>query len=427
MDDCRAELSELHPPLAGSCKWILSEEKHQRWIRDDHSILLCITGHLGIGKSILVSYLVDNINSLIEILTPSNLEKINISYFFCFDTIGRKEAQAILRSLLLQLFHQRHDLIQHARARCARLHPRQWRFSHLLEILKDIALDPATGKIIFLIDALDDCEPAAIDQILGISKYLAHQVLPPNNRIKMLIASRPISQITETFKESASLISLDDEPEVNNVERDIKLFVQDHLNNWKHKKPWPPEFRKALEDNILKKAKGNFRWVNLVIQRMKSGTQDKNSLLEVVNESSDMDGLYCRMLAEIDPKNRKFAAKTLRILAGSLVSLTTDELPTALAVGLNDTTLESVGENTDMDIDQTLKRVLGPLIRISNSKVYLVHQDFKKFLYRLLGGKVQSSRFSEPDLQIQYGITGNGSPRACHSLYCISMSGRFLW
>jgi ankyrin repeat protein len=405
MDDCRAELNELHPPLAGSCRWILSDEKHRNWIRDDRLILLCITGHLGIGKSILMSYLVDNINSLVENITPPNLEKVSIGYFFCFDTDGRREGQAILRSLLLQILYQRHDLIRHATARCVKRGPRQWRFPDLLDILKDIMLDPVTGTIIFLIDALDECEQAAIVQILGISHYLAQLALPPSNRIKVLIASRPISEITERLRDTTSLILLDDDPEVKNVERDIKLFVQDRLNSWKSKNLWPTDFRKALEENILRRAEGNFRWVSLVIQRMRASRQDRHSLKQIVDDSSDMDGLYRRMLAEIEPENRNFAAKTLRILAGSSRALTTEELPTALAVTLNDRTLTSVDENSDMDIEKTLMHVLGPLIRISNSKVYLVHQDFKKFLYKLSGEEEEKSNVLGSDLGEEFGIT----------------------
>jgi ankyrin repeat domain-containing protein 50 len=367
-----------------------------------------MTGGMGSGKSILTSYLVDRVKPLLGFLRHTDSHKVTVCSFFCDDRdVGRNHGQAILRGLLYQILHQRHDLIEHATARLSDVVPGRWSIFVLWEILRDIMLNSTTGTVIFIIDAMDECEPVSRDRVLTVIKqFLEQDREPSSNCVKFFISSRPNVDLTEEVGSYAGIISLDDEAEIRDVERDILLVVKHQLDELAIKAQWPTNTREALERSIVMKADRNFLWVRLVIQRLKKGPQTRKFFDQVIDQSpKDLDGLYCRILADIDTENKGLAAKILRILVGSLRPLTTAELRLALAIDLRHHALKSVEEESDMAIERTVRLVLGPLVRIYNLKVHLVHQSAKEFLLRLSTGNVADIKSFLPDLRTLYGIS----------------------
>lgn len=404
MDDCRAQ---LRPRTPGTCEWILSSSRLRDWISDNGSRLLHIIGDMGAGKSILMSYLVDGMKPLFDATTSGSTGKVTICSFFCDDKdVGRKHGQAILRGLLCQILHQRHDLMEHATARFSEIDPGRWSLTILWEILRDIMLNPITGTIVLILDAMDECEPVSRDRVLTLFRQCLEQnPTPPSNRVKILISSRPSIDLTEEIGQCSSVVSLDNENEISNIERDIVLVVKDQLDELATNIVWPPKIREALERSIVMKADRNFLWVRLVTQRLRTGQQNRRFFEQLVNESpKDLDGLYCRILADIEEGNQALATKILRMLVSSVRPITIAELRLALAIDLNHRMVEEVEEESDMAIERTIRIALGSLIRIFELKLFLVHQSAKEFLLRLSAGKVGSLNSFEPDLQKIYGI-----------------------
>jgi ankyrin repeat protein len=404
MNDCRAQLQAYTP---GTCEWILSNNQFRQWISDNNSSLLHITGDMGTGKSILMSYLADHIKPHVNTITCAASHKITVCSFFCDDKdVGRKNGQAILRGLLYQILHQRHDLMEHATARFSEIAPGRWSLLVLWEILRDIMLNPITGTVVFILDAIDECEPVSRRRVLTlVRQFLTRTPHPSGNCIKFLISSRPNVDIMEEVGQCSNRVSLDDEGRIREVQRDLLLVVKDQLDELEVYTHWTTKTREALESSIVMKAEGNFLWVRLVIQRLKRGRQNKKFFDQVLDESpKDLDGMYCRILADIDTENQDDAAKILRILVSSLRPITTEELRLALVIGLHHRTLESVDEESDMAIDRTIRIILGSLVRIHAPKVHLVHQSAKEFLLRLSTGNVANLKAFEPDLRTLYGI-----------------------
>ncbi len=73
MDECRAQ---LRPRSPGTCEWISSNNQLHEWIADKHSSLLCITGDMGSGKSILTSYLVEHIKTTLAVAPHTDSAKV---------------------------------------------------------------------------------------------------------------------------------------------------------------------------------------------------------------------------------------------------------------------------------------------------------------------------------------------------------------
>lgn len=409
MDDCRAQ---LRPRSPGTCEWILSNNQIHELISDKQSGLLCITGDMTSGKSILTSYLVEHIKTTLAVAPHADSTKGLVCSFFCDDKdVRRNHGQAILCGLLYQILTRRHDLMDHAISRLSEVAPERWSILVLWEVLKDILLDPKTGTLVLIIDAMDECEPSSRGRVLNaIKQFLIQKLETPSTVLKLLMSSRKNFNITEEIEECSRIICLDDATEVRGVEQDMKLVVKDQLDALAIKAKWPQDTRQNLERRIVMKANRNFLWVTLVIQRLKGGPQTKRYFEKVIEESPrDLDGLYCRILADIETENQALAAKMLRILVGSLRPLTTAEVQVALAIDLDHHTLRSVEEESDMAIERTIRLVLGPLVRIHDFQVLLIHQSAKEFLLKLASGQVADLGSFELDLRKLFGTTLNSA------------------
>jgi ankyrin repeat protein len=367
---------------------------------------------MGSGKSILTSYLVEHIKTTLAVPPHTDSTRVLVCSFFCDDKdVRRNHGQAILCGLLYQILTQRHDLIDHATARFQEVAPERWSILVLWEVLKDILLDLKTGTLVLIIDAMDECEPSSRCRVLAaVKQFLTQKIQSPTTVLKILMSSRKNVNVTEEIEDCSRIICLDDAAEIRGIEQDMKLVIKDQLDALAIKAKWPEETRQNLEKRIVMKADRNFLWVTLVIQRLRGGPQTKKYFEKVIEESPrDLDGLYCRILADIEPENQALAAKILRILVGSLRPLTTAEIQVAMAIDLDHHTLRSVEEESDMAIERTIRLVLGPLARIHDFQVLLVHQSAKEFLLRLASGQVADLGSFELDLRKLYGTSLNSA------------------
>lgn len=81
--------------------------------------------------------------------------------------------------------------MDHATARFSEVVPERWSIFKLWEILRDIMLNPKTGTLVLIIDAIDECESGSRDRVLSaIRQFLAQKLEPPGNIIKRLMSSR---------------------------------------------------------------------------------------------------------------------------------------------------------------------------------------------------------------------------------------------
>src|SRR5205814_7786875 len=98
---CLNELHETNPPddfaaiqraktrVKGTCEWLLLQEKYTTWVVSDKSQLLRLEGGPGIGKTVLASFLVKELETRAQ-TTPH----MTFAYYFC-DNKNEKRRTAI--------------------------------------------------------------------------------------------------------------------------------------------------------------------------------------------------------------------------------------------------------------------------------------------------------------------------------------------
>ncbi|PQE09808.1 ANK ankyrin repeat protein [Rutstroemia sp. NJR-2017a BBW] len=133
---------------------------------------------MGSGKSILTLYLVEQIKTILAVATQADSTKVDIV-------------------------------------------PERWSILVLWEILRDIMLNPKTGILLLIMDAIDECESCFRGRFLtAIKQFLTQGLGPPSTVIKLLMSSRDNVDITEENEEYSRIICLDDTAKVKGVEHD---------------------------------------------------------------------------------------------------------------------------------------------------------------------------------------------------------------
>jgi hypothetical protein len=117
---CLRALHETNPPddlaairrakmrVKDTCEWLLLQKEYTNWVVSERSQLLRLEGGPGIGKTVLASFLVEELEKRAQ-TTPH----MTFAYYFCDNKDEkRRTAISILRGLILQLLRQ-HKLFQH--------------------------------------------------------------------------------------------------------------------------------------------------------------------------------------------------------------------------------------------------------------------------------------------------------------------------
>ncbi len=112
--------------------------------------LFRLVGDPGIGKTMISSFLMDELERTIQ-------KTLNMTLEYYFKDKKRKTAKAIVRGLLLQLLRQRPGLSIHLQTEYNQMKDQVFtNFNTLWRIILNIVKDARAGEIYFLIDALDE-------------------------------------------------------------------------------------------------------------------------------------------------------------------------------------------------------------------------------------------------------------------------------
>ncbi|KAL5321552.1 hypothetical protein ACEPPN_009511 [Leptodophora sp. 'Broadleaf-Isolate-01'] len=384
--DASEQKSTLETRVEGTCQWILSDPLYSNWNVQKKTSLLWISGYAGSGKTILSAYLLEYLSAgeSSPMLCRNNKSPY---YFFCDETIEtRRDGTAILRGLIHQLVKRRRQVIKYLKAAYDLQGPNFYQnFNELWRIFIAIASDKRVGPINVIVDAIDECEESTRSRLLqSILKLVDKSQSATDIRlpqVKFLITSRP--QLSRLYPpHSANILMID--PSQGSVEDDLRLVIQARIAGIVDRTHCKPEARIYLEKALYSKADRTFLWVTLVLHLLeKSYLASQKDFERIVDElPQDLSATYERFLQAIPPNGQEYAARLLYYIVGSSRPLTLEEMRVLIALN-EQTTLTAVENYMQPNIQETIEGALGPLVRIWDSRVYLVHLSLKEFLLNL--------------------------------------------
>lgn len=386
--------SSLPSRVEGTCQWILSNTQYRDWNLQQQTCLLWISGYPGSGKTTLSAYLMEFLGSG----ERSPASRTTLCYFFCDEKIDtQRDAMAILRSLIHQLLLRRKKLVKYVK-RAYDFHGPQLEqnLDELWRIFIAIASDERVGPVSVVVDAMDECEEKTRDRFLRNMIKLVGKPDSPGARapcIKFLVTSRPFLGRRYT----SNLLQID--PSEDCVDQDLKMVIQAKVDGIVQRTRCSPEVRGYLEKALYSKADRTFLWVTLVLYLLEKSlvASQKDFKLIVDQLPKTLTEIYERYLQGIPMNYQPLAKKLLHLIVGSSRPLALQEIRIVIAIERHHHTLSDVEEDAQPNVQETIEGVLGPLVRIMNSQVYLVHLSLKEYLQDL------ASQTENP-LAAKYGV-----------------------
>ena len=335
LDDLEATRRVKGVGVKGTCKWLLAENKYVAWKVGDKPQLLWLVGGPGIGKTMISSFLVGELER-----KAGQDSAMTLAYYFCDNKDeSRNTASALLRGLLLQLLRKRPILFKHVKKDYYEMKDRLpellRNLDSLWRIFRSMLKDHDAGNVYILVDALDECEKSSQKAFLThLKRLFTGQQLDGNVAVKFLITCRPEQEIEDTLRDDEGRDVGErlrmDSPKINS---DLFKFIDVKVDELSSRKGYPVELKQEIKVVLTEQAGGTFLWASLVlddISRTKVTSKVRAKLLEL---PSSLGQVYNRILKGIDDESREDAILILQLVVIARRPLTNRELAMARAVG----------------------------------------------------------------------------------------------
>ncbi|KAL9108064.1 MAG: hypothetical protein Q9227_007170 [Pyrenula ochraceoflavens] len=351
-------------------KWVLDHDNFWRWRESRKRNMLQVIAAPGCGKSTMVRHLIDS----------GCLEGPNtaVLYFFFKDADIHKESSTAVTAMLHQIFQKEKRLVRHARPRFENNADFISSFPELWQTFREVVTDPEAPNFVCVFDALDEStEPSRCELV---EKCLLLQEEDLGKRTcKILFTNRPTSDMDDVvtiLSEDVPRIYLHEDDTTDAFEKGLNIFTESELD------------RINMAENskhcIMSQLKGSnnrsFLWINLVLKHLEFQKPTTESQVEDIFNDLPLDlfALYEYLLNKIPEHSQVRVLKLLQIVLAAERPLHVDELNEALGV----TNYSKTYSKLDVQpAGETYKRILqscGFLLKISENKVFLLHQTAKE-------------------------------------------------
>ncbi|KAF4336802.1 hypothetical protein FBEOM_9336 [Fusarium beomiforme] len=341
--------------------------------------LLWLTGNPGCGKTMLFY-------SLAQYFTDAREKSRNVLVYLCQNKNKQTDGRAVLIGLILQIIDRHRSLIRHIRAAFEKQGSSIINsFASLWRIFLEFSMDPKSGSLYVILDALDECEKASCHQLLkSIVEMLndSSQPMKADSHIKLLITSRPFlhPSYANSPKVLQSQISIDDDQ--TGYTEDLRIFIQERIHEISLNRQFSNEIREFLYHAITPKADRTFLWIHMVLASIEKSllTSRKEFQKIVAGIPEDLAEISRGYLSAIPKDHQEDALKLLNLLLACSRPLSLDEFNIAFTMDPEHTSTEDIMQDADNSITHTVQGILGSLVRVTGQQISLVHQSLKDFL-----------------------------------------------
>ena len=362
--DCRSRLAEIdairHP---GSGAWLLENKAYMRW-KDDVSVpLLWISGDPGIGKTVLSSSIVNDIemgtdSAVVYFHSDAGDESSRTTLGLLTSLIAQLKGQYQTRSptssspeCLLQAYE---TSVKYGRPYISQADTPEFIVEELISVYE---------QTIVVIDGLDEmAEPdSTIEALLKLSKQ--------SESLRIVFLSRPIPVIRKKLQHLPQIALSPAE-----LKQDIRSYVL------KKSEDIPLDEvagRESIVNDICTKAEGMFLWARMVMDDLSAATSLSHIQDILAQCPPGLYGMYShflRGLAAQSPERQRLTRDILRWVVCAARPLTVEELQSALA-----TTLE--GDN-EKPFRSVVIEACSPFVIVSTNGGFVrpVHHSVREFL-----------------------------------------------
>lgn len=371
--------------VKGTLEWFLQHPNYIEWRTSLGDAALWITADPGCGKTVLASSVINEID--IQLLSSASKQALTCYFFFKDDNETQSSAAFALCSILHQLVSSDNRLImvvmKEYRAKKDKLFDD---VNALWKVFVDAVVFSTCPQIICVLDALDECSIVSRNLLIRrivdtVSDYAEPKEPKSQTKLKLLMTSRPLASIEKSFTK-ISRIRLKAENESEAVEKDIERVIRARIKDIAGIKNFSAELQDQLQTYLMGNADRTFLWVSLILQQIEDSMSASQASIENIISSvpRTLDALYEKILSQAEDQVR--LRKLLHIIVGAKAYLSLAEINIALHIDSTTMDYKSLRRQCEpsLGMENFLKSLCGPFVRIAGTHVFLVHQTAKEFL-----------------------------------------------
>lgn len=383
--DYKSDKDSISARVPGTCEWFFEDERFLNWRNNKSTGLLWVSAGPGCGKSVLSRALID------ERRVCSNAMTSTVCYFFFKDGQEHRTRGANALSAILHQLFENSNLISYALPSYKSYGKKlQDAFSELWGVSVKCAKDPEAGEIVCVLDALDECEEGARDQL--IQKLVAffsqkESYEKPPSTLKFLVTSRPYDNIEEQFEALSGVstyLRFDGDEKSQKIGQEIDLVIDAKIPEIAG--GFSNEDRSRISDRLKKMNNRTYLWLYLTIDIIKGSRSNyrKASSIDMLlsNLPSKVSDAYERILAK--SANKVHARILLQIIVAATRPLTLIEANFALTVATQQgcTSHKALKLWPFHNFKSTVQNICGLFVSVYDEKLSLIHQTAREFLTR---------------------------------------------
>ncbi|KFY45994.1 hypothetical protein V494_00659 [Pseudogymnoascus sp. VKM F-4513 (FW-928)] len=362
--------------VGNTCEWILKRKEFSAWGAAADPQLLFITGSPGIGKTMMSTFLVDELQKKVE-KAPGKI----LAYFFCDDKHqDQKTPTAILRSLIWQILLQKNELFESIKPDYnAQGDKIVENFSTLWRTLEGILRDERAGEVFIHIDAFDECDKSVRNELLICIKEL-FQSSPTEQagNFKLCVTSRPEHDILGELSNVGSHLLMN----ATSVNEDLSMYIDFTVDQLAKRRGYAPTLKEMVQNALKNEAEGTFLWVSLMVADLEKEPK-YNVKRKLNNLPKGLNETYSRILNEnISEEMRDDAQFLLLTMVAARRPLRQEEIASAFALWKNGSVLsnQDVDEYTDICLSCSSIIYLDARDDNTYTTINFCHQSVKDFL-----------------------------------------------
>ncbi|EEP79601.1 conserved hypothetical protein [Uncinocarpus reesii 1704] len=427
---------QIKEPAEGTASWIYDSPGYTQWRETSEPLaILHVVGKMGSGKSVLMKSIVKNLQA--QTGEPARPESA-VLYYFCTCVNRTDTSITILRGFIAQLINHSRGLFEKAIPDIEILQVQRlnassnWSLGALWHVFITLIRHGSFPTLYCVIDALDECEPMGLEELLQRLFTLSNVRSSPVNThpTKLLFSSRERSDILTLLDVGRTRFRLFIRP--SSVTSDIRIAMQSDFYKLKTLLHLDNEEAEKMQETLITKADGMFLWVMLAMKDIMSNCYHATheDLEELINDLPfELKGLYekswAKVLRSLPTEQVALAKRVLNWILLARRPLTVSELTVALAVNPSD---KNVPHRNKLfrSLSDFILRFLVPFVEIferdmakqhsvngeegawtlpTGPTVRLVHQSAQEYLLSVCkrGADGQKLTLSGPSIDIRDG------------------------
>ena len=381
--DYKSDKEFVSKRVPGTCEWFLQDDRFLNWRDSDTSRLLWVSAGPGCGKSVLARTLID------ERQVCADTTNSTICYFFFKDgQEQRTRGSHALSALLHQLFENT-ALITYALPTFSRYGKKlRDAFTELWEVLLMSAADPRAGEIICVLDALDECEENARNQLIGkLVYFFSREVYQHASlKLKFLVTSRPYDDLELKFEQLSTFstyMRFDGDEKSWMIGQEINLVIDAKIphiaGGFDH------EERKRISERLKDMKNRTYLWLYLtidIIERSPSNFRRKSDIESLLSSlPAEISDAYNMILERSTDNDKARILFELIVIAQRPLDLL--EANMALTIATQERSCKS---QRDLELwplktfGATVRSWCGLFVSVHDGKLSLIHQTAREFL-----------------------------------------------